>query len=241
MLPIKTIARRIRTRSHDTDDITYTDEEILDCINCGIRFIRRAIADIRPSLLMSTHEGILTAGNNQIVLDVRPTKIIHVTAGDKLIKSVTTYSSKKIYHNYEKIFNNHSPSYTKTVTNTYSEKALHRTELANIIAESSDKTGTPTDFCLIGEKTINFFPAPRYETKYSVLMIDDIEELSMSDNSPLNTEFDDFLVEYATVRLAVGNEFDMTQEQQIMSNIYSQIQRILLPPPVGCVTFPYWD
>lgn len=240
MLPLKTLAWRTRIRAHDTDNITYTDEEILDCINCGVRFIRRAIADIRPSLLTSIHEGILKAGTKQIVLDVRPTKIIHVSAGDKLVKSVTTYSSKKIYHNWEKIYQNHSPIYTKVVKNTYSEKALHKTELANIIVESSDKSGTPTDFCLIGERIINFFPIPRYDTKYTVLTIDDIEELSMSDNSPLNTEFDDFLVEYATIRLAVGNEFDMTQEQQMMSNIYGQIQRILMPPPAGCVTSSYW-
>lgn len=240
MLLLKTLARRIRTRLHDTDDITYTDEEILDSINCGVRFIRRAIADIRPSLLTSVHEGILTAGTKTIVLDVRPTKIIHVTAGDKIIKTEKFYSSKKIYHNYEKIFNNHSPTHTEVVKNTYSEKALHKTELAHIIVERNDKTGTPKEFCLIGEKTINFFPIPTADTKYTVLTIDDIEELSLNDNSPLNTEFDDFLVEYATIRLAAGNEFDMTQEQQMMSNIYLQIQKILTPPPAGCVTYPYW-
>ena len=51
MLSVQTLARRIRTRLHDTDEITYSDEEILDCINCGIRFIRRLIASMRPSLL----------------------------------------------------------------------------------------------------------------------------------------------------------------------------------------------
>lgn len=112
--------------------------------------------------------------------------------------------------------------------------------MANIIVESNNKTGTPTDFCLIGEKTINFFPIPISDTKYTVLAVDDIEEISMSENSPLNTEFDDFLIEYATIRLSVGNEFDMTQEQQMMANIYAQIQRILMPPPSGCVTVSYW-
>ena len=34
MLPLKTIARRIRIKIHDMDAITYTDEEILDAINC---------------------------------------------------------------------------------------------------------------------------------------------------------------------------------------------------------------
>lgn len=241
MLPLQTISKRIRTRLHDSDSITYTDEEILDSINCGIRFVRRAIANIRPSLLVTTHEGILPAGTRSINLDARPTKIVHISAGDKIVKSVTTYSSKKIYHNWEKVWHNHSPIYTKVVTNTYSEKALYRTELANIIIKPSDATGTPTEFCLVGEKAIIFYPIPEVDTKYTALTIDDIEELTMQDKSPLNTEFDDFLIEYATTRLAVGNEFDMTQEQAMMSNIYLQIQQILMPPPAGCITKQYWD
>lgn len=241
MLPLRTIAKRISMRLHDSDDITYTDEEILENINYGIRFIRRAIAIIRPSLLATVHEGILSAGTRSIELDVRPTKIIHISAGDVIVKSVTTYSSKKIYHNREKIWKNHSPICTKKVINTYLEKSLHRTELANIIVKSSDTTGTPEEFCLVGDKKIIFYPIPENDTKYTALTIDDFEELDLEDNSPLNTEFDDFLVEYATIRLAIGNEFDMSQEQQIMSNIYQQITQILSPPPAGVVTQSYWS
>ena len=240
MLPLQTITRRIRLKVHDVDEVAYTDDEILDSINCGIRFIRRAIANIRPSLLASVHEGILTAGTKTIELDARPTKIIHITAGDRIIKSERNRFSKKIYHNWEKIYGNHEPLYVETVENTYSENALHRTELAHIIVKPSEKAGTPKEFCLVGEKTINFFPTPQRDTKYTALTIDDVKELSMSDNSPLNTEFDDFLVEYAAIHLNLRNEFDMTQESQMMSNIYSQIQQILMPPPSGCVTKGYW-
>ena len=63
---------------------------------------------------------------------------------------------------------------------------------------------------------------------------------SSADNSPLLTEFDDFLVEYATIRLSAGNEYDMTQESQLMANIAAQIQQILIPPPVGIITKGYW-
>ena len=240
MLSLKTIAKRIRTRLHDTDGIAYDDEEIIDVINCGIRFIRRAIADIRPSLLATIRRGVLQVGEKSIVLEVRPTKIIHVTAGDEIINSETNYFSEKIYHNRKKIWHNYDPIFTEVVTNYYSEKGLRQTELAHVIKFKTDKDGTPKEFYLTGTQTINFFPIPDKETAYTILTVDDIEELTIEDKSPLNTEFDDFLVEYATVRLSIGNEYDMTQETQTMTNIYAQIQQILLPPPVGVIVKNYW-
>ena len=83
MLSVQTLARRIRQRLHDTDCITYDDENILDCINCGVRFIRRIIARLRPALLMSEKIGTLAAGIKAIELDTRPTKIISVTANGR--------------------------------------------------------------------------------------------------------------------------------------------------------------
>lgn len=240
MLPLLTLKRRIRTRLHDSDSIAYDDDEILDVINCALRFVRRAITNIRPSLLYSSTEGILSAGAKSVVLAKRPTKIIHVTAGDEIIKSEKKYFSEKIYHNYKKIWGNHDPIFTETVTNFYSEKALRQTEIAHVIKARSDLTGTPKEFYLTGSQTINFFPIPEVETKYTILTVDDIEELTWNDNSPLNTEFDDFLVDYAAVRLEIGNEYDVTQEEQVMANIYSQIQQILMPPPAGVVTKGYW-
>lgn len=240
MLSVQTLARRIRTRLHDTDSIAYDDAEILDCINCGVRFIRRTIADVRPALLMSEVEGVLEAGTKSVTLEKRPTKIINVTAGDRIIKSEIIYTGKKIWHNWEKIWHNHSPIYNRHEINTYSEKALHQTEMSFVVPRPSDKEGTPREFFLSGTQTINFYPIPKLKTKYTIRTVDDIEELVWTDNSPLNTEFDDFLVEYASIRLSIGNEYDMTQENQLMSNVAAQIQRILMPPPAGVLTRGYW-
>ena len=201
MLRVETLARRIRARLHDLDGITYDDEEILDCINCGIRFIRRIIASMRPSLLMSETEGTLAAGENKITLENRPTKIINVIVGNK---------------------------------------ALEETELAFAIHKPSETTENPKEFYLTGTQTINFYPPPTEPTKYLIRTVDDIEELTWEDKSPLLTEFDDFLIEYAAIRLSVGNEYDMTQESQLMANIVAQIQQILIPPPVGIITKGYW-
>lgn len=205
MLAIQTLARRIRTRLHDTDKITYMDEEILDCINNGVRFIRRTIANIRPALLMSEVKGTLAAGTKSITLEKRPIKIINVTAGD-----------------------------------TTAEKGLHETDIAFISPRSNDAKGTPREFFLTGSQTINFFPIPDAETKYTVRTVDDIEELSWEDDSPLSNEFDDFLIEYAALRLSLGNEYDMTQESQMVSSIAAQINQILTPPPAGVLTQGYW-
>lgn len=202
MLSVQTLARRIRQRLHDTDEITYDDENILDCINCGVRFIRRIIARVRPALLMSESGGALPAGVNAITLDIRPLKIINVTVNGK---------------------------------------ALEETELAFVIRERSDCEGVPEKFYLTGSQTINFYPTPREPTPYTIRTVDDIKELTWEDDSPLLTEFDDFLVEYATIRLGVGNEFDMTQESQLMANIAAQIQENLFPPPSGISTKGYWQ
>lgn len=241
MLTIQTLARRIRTRLHDTDKITYDDADILDCINNGVRFIRRTIARVRPALLMSEVEGMLEAGTKSITLEKRPTKIINITAGDKIIKSEAFYNRKKIYHNHEKIWHNPTPIYTSpTIVNTYLEKGLHETEMAFVVHHRSNVEGTPQEFFLTGSKTINFFPIPVAPTKYTIRTVDDIDELTWEGTSPLLTEFDDFLVEYAAIRLSVGNEYDMTQESQLMANIAAQIQTILTPPPAGVLTQGYW-
>ena len=204
MLSVRTLAGRIRTRLHDTDEIEYDDEQILDCINNGVRFIRRTIANIRPALLMSEHTGTLAGGAKSVELSVRPLKIINVTLGTD-------------------------------------GEFLRETEMATAIYENMHKMGDPKYFFLTGTKTINFYPIPSSNRRYTIRTVDDIEELNWNGTSPLLTEFDDFLIEYATIRLSFGNEYDMSQESQLMANIVAQIQQILTPPPAGVLTRPYWD
>lgn len=204
MLSVQTLAGRIRSRLHDKEELEYEDDDILYGINCGVRFIRRIIATMRPALLTSEHKGILPSGVSAITLKTRPTKIINVTAGNP-------------------------------------EEPLEKTEMAFAIHKDVYEAGKPTKFFLTGSQTVNFYPAPSSDTSYTIRTVDDIDELTWEDNSPLNTEFDDFLVEYATIRLSVGNEFDMTQESQLMANIAAQITQLLAPPPAGFVLRGYWE
>lgn len=80
-------------------------------------------------------------------------------------------------------------------------KALEETEMAFAIHEKTLTAEEPQGFYLTGTQTINFFPAPTSAIEYIIRTVDDIAELTWEDDSPLLTEFDDFLVEYATIVL----------------------------------------
>ncbi len=238
MLPVKTIISKLRAVVHDTDEVNYADEEILDAINNGIRFIRRTIADVHPEILISTETGVLEAGEDTIVLPERPLKIIRVRSGDKLLKVDTVYNSPLIYRNDGIIYRNQNMIYDRTVTETYQQKTLKETNMRFIPDE--DDGGPCKLFYRTGLRNIHLWPSPTVKTAYTIDKIDDITEVGLDDVSPLLSDFDDFLVEYASLRLSIGNEYEESQEQQIMVNIYTQIRNLLSPPPPGIVARGYW-
>ena len=239
MLKIATALKRIRTRLHDTDAITYDDDEIVDAINCGLRFIRRAIAEFQPEMLMQTLHGELQPGEYSVAFARAPTALIRVMAGEEVKETLVSYHSDKIYHNWNKIGHNHTKINTKTETVVYNERPLHSANVMRI--RDFGETGQPCSFYRAGMAEIRLWPVPENVTAYTVLYVDDMDEVGLDDVSPLGTEFDDFLIEYAATRLSVGNEFDMSQEQQVMANIYGQIQTLLRPLPPGVDTTGYWD
>ena len=241
MLPIKTIIRRIRATLHDSDAVTYDDEELVDVINNGIRFIRRTIAEVHPETLIETTQGLLQPGEDFVTLEKRPLKIIRVRSGEVVITEGETQSDL-IYHNRELIYHNQTPIYSRTQIMSFANgkrKTLQATNFRHI--PDDDEQGPPTAYYKTGLKTIHFWPPPMVETMYIIDTIDDIDEVTIDGVSPLITDFDDFLMEYVSLRLAIGNEYDESQETQIMMNIYNQIRDLLAPPPVGVVVHEYWD
>ena len=68
-----------------------------------------------------------------------------------------------------------------------------------------------------------------------------MDEIGAEGSSPLNNEFDDFLIDYVVIRLSIGNEYDMTQENTLMANIVAQIQQMVMPPPSGIIVDSYWS
>ena len=115
---------------------------------------------------------------------------------------------------------------TKVIDIRIQGQTIPVTDLSNIA--DMTKAGTPYAYYMTGFSTINFYPAPDKDVNYSIIAIGDLKEVDLQGVSPFPNDFDDFLVEYAVIRLSVGNEFDVSQEQQIMSSIIQQIQNNLM-------------
>lgn len=241
MLPIKTLMKRIRRVVHDVDAITYDDDEILDVINQGIRYIRRVIADNKPEMLASkTVDGMIKAGERSIDMPYRPLMILYVRAGSDIASSEDVYSSDKIYHNYNLIYHNKNKIFSKETVTKYRTKRIPEGNIAEVYGDMS-REGTPEIFFLSGNQTVNFYPAPALDTCYEIVAIEDMDNLTVNDTSPLLNEFDDLLVEFANVRLSIENEYDVSADGQIMSNMHGQIVKLLHIPPTGITVQGYWD
>lgn len=238
MLRISEIARRIRIGIHDEDMITYEDEQILDAINLGLRFIRRIIMEQEPEILMSERKGILESGANEIVFERAPLQIIEVAVGTELKSQKRWKTNAKIYHNWEKVYGNVTRIYSWQESREYKESPITQTNLHHV--RNRYESGRPRYWYRLGENRLRLSPIPEKETGYTVRLIEDLEELGMEDRSPLLTDFDDFLVEYGVIRLPIDNEYDVSQEMQLFSNIASGISEVLYPPPASCRVSGYW-
>lgn len=108
-----------------------------------------------------------------------------------------------------------------------------------------DKHGFPYAYFITGLKTINLYPIPDEPINYEILAVEDIKEMTLSDEgngkSPFPNEFDDMLIEYALIRLSMGNEFDMSQEMSVMSQIVAQLENILRERDTVYVISGYYD
>lgn len=108
-----------------------------------------------------------------------------------------------------------------------------------------DKHGFPYAYFITGLKTINLYPIPDKPINYEILAVEDIKEMTLSDDdngkSSFPNEFDDMLIEYALIRLSMGNEFDMSQEMSVMSQIVAQLENILRERDTVYVISGYYD
>ena len=75
---------------------------------------------------------------------------------------------------------------------------------------------------------------------YDILAVEDMDDLTINDSTPLLNEYEDLHVEFANVRLSVENEYDVSADSQIMSTIQAQIIRLLHIPPTGVTVQGYW-
>lgn len=104
-----------------------------------------------------------------------------------------------------------------------------------------NETGRPKAYYLQGNQTLKLWPVADKTYEYSVTAVGDMERLTLEDETPLPNEMDDFVQEYAIYRMSMTNEFDMSQENNVMANIAQQIMSMLrdyTPPAVQMKS--YW-
>lgn len=106
-----------------------------------------------------------------------------------------------------------------------------------------NKAGHPESYFLSGFRVINFYPIPDTNINYLVRVVSDLKLLSLADNSPFPTDFDDFIYEYVTIRSSMANEFDMSQESSLLSNIIAQLETTIrnISNTSGISIDGYWD
>ena len=79
MLKVIDIINKVRSLTHDNNELGWNDDEVLDVINSGYRFINRVIKDIKPNLLANeTFTTTLKANTNKIKLRDMVIRIISV-------------------------------------------------------------------------------------------------------------------------------------------------------------------
>jgi hypothetical protein len=125
------------------------------------------------------------------------------------------------------------------VVDKYRTRRISEANLSEIYGYL-DRDGEPQVYYLTGERTVNLYPVPKEKTSYEILAVEDVEDLTLEDKTPLLNEYDDLLVEYANVRLSIENEYDVSADSQVMSTIHSQIIRLLHIPPTGVTVQGYW-
>lgn len=216
MLKFTDMIERIRATTHDEQETGYTDDTLVKFLNDGVRFIRRMVFDINADLLVDTVlTGDLSAGTATVEL----TETAASSGGEEVTAAV------RLAH------------VTEVRVGGCLLAPCQRREIADV-----DETGKPSHYYLLGFSKVGVWPVPETDTTYEVVGIKDFAELTIDDASPLPTELDDFIYEYACLRASMTDEFDMTQETSVMGQIATQIERTLqmLTPP-GVQAGGYWD
>lgn len=120
-------------------------------------------------------------------------------------------------------------------------RKLQHGDFRNI--QNLHRRGVPCIYYTVGSSKIGVYPAPDEPTDVTITGIRDQNLLtSLDDASPFSLDIDDFLVEYVGVRAAMTDEFDVSQETQLLSQITAQVEnyaRNMLSP--GITVDGVWD
>ena len=201
MIPVKDMITRIRAETHDHQMAGFQDWEIIMYLNDGLRFLRRIIMDVYPSMLIDIDmEGELGEGDNAIYTYQPISSIIDVRIDGEHIDLINPRTIGKL-----------------------------------------TKTGKPRHYYLSGTNCLKLWPVCDKTYSYSVAAVGDFEPMTIDSETPVTNELDDFIKEYAIIRMSTTNEFDLSQETSLMSNIIQQItSRLQSFMEPGVQLKPYW-
>ena len=203
-MTVKDIIERIRASTHDRDSLDYDDDQLIQYINNGVRFVRRTILAIDNYLLADTVTGVNDVpapSDDEDDINTEPVEpidlsIINIDGGFSSIIGV------KVNGNELKPINPR-------------------------VIDVPDQEGEPSYYYAIGLKKIALWPLPTGRVEYTVTLVPDYTILTgLDDEVPFTSDVIDFIVEYAVIRASMVNEFDVSQESQIMGAIVSQIETL---------------
>lgn len=104
-------------------------------------------------------------------------------------------------------------------------KKIPRENLVNI--KDINATGDIRKYVLLGGKEVLFFPIPQKEQKFQVMGVLDQPRVTLNSNTPFNSDMDNLVFEYAVLRAGMGEEFQMSQETQLMQVVTTQVEHLL--------------
>lgn len=205
-MTVKDIIDRIRASTHDGDELDYTDDQLLNYINNGIRFVRRTILAIDTYLLCDTVTGVneLPTEPAEVIPGEDPEPVEPVDLA--VIKMERPFSSIESVRVNGRTLRPINPR----------------------LIDDPDREGEPHCYYAAGFNNIHLWPRPTgTKVEYTVTYVPDLVILTeLEDEVPFNSDIIDFIVEYAVIRASLVNEFDMSQEAQIMGSIIAQMENL---------------
>ena len=102
---------------------------------------------------------------------------------------------------------------------------IPRENLSNI--KDIKAKGDIKKYVLLNGRNILFFPVPQKEQEFLIMGVYDQPRLSPTSNTPFNSDIDNLIFEYVVLRAGIGDQFQMSQETQLMQVVANQVEHLL--------------
>lgn len=102
---------------------------------------------------------------------------------------------------------------------------IPRENLSNI--RDTTEKGEIKKYVILNGKKILFFPISDKEHTVKIIGVKDQGRLSATSKTPFNNDIDNLIFEYVILRAGMGDQFQMSQEMQLMQVIANQVEHLL--------------